>query len=63
MITDKDIETLLEVKSETPNLDYKEALVWDRNHKDERLDIIKDVLAMANTQDGFYINRLQHDIF
>lgn len=52
MITDKDIETLLEAKSETPNLDYKETLIWDRNHRDERLEVIKDILAMANTQDG-----------
>lgn len=52
MITNKDIETLLELKNETPNLDYKETLIWDRDHRDERLEVIKDILAMANTQDG-----------
>jgi len=52
MITDKDIEILLEAKNETPNLDYKEILIWDKDHRDERLEVIKDILAMANTQDG-----------
>jgi hypothetical protein len=51
-MTDKDIKTLLEAKNETPNLDYKETLVWDREHRDERLEVLKDILAMANTQDG-----------
>lgn len=48
----KDIETLLKTKSETPNLDYKEALVWSRDNRDDCLGIVKDILAMANTQDG-----------
>lgn len=51
-MTDKDIETLLEAKNESPNLDYKETLVWDRSNRDSCLEIVKDFLAMANTQDG-----------
>lgn len=51
-MTDKDIETLLETKTETPNLDYKESLIWDKSHKDGCLEVIKDILAMSNTQDG-----------
>ena len=52
MITIKDLETTIEAKSESPNLDYKETLIWDRSHRDKKLEIIKDILAMANTQDG-----------
>ncbi len=51
-MTNHDIEDLLESKSETPNLDYKEALIWDRSHRDGKLGVTKDILAMANTQDG-----------
>ncbi len=52
MITDQDIKTLLEAKNETPNRDYKETLVWNRNNRDKCLDVVKDILAMANTQNG-----------
>lgn len=47
-----DLDQLLKSKKETPNLDYKETLIWDRSHRDEKLEITKDILAMANTQDG-----------
>lgn len=52
-LSDKDIETLLDLRSESPNLDYKKGLVWNgKDKKDERLEIIKDIIAMANTKDG-----------
>lgn len=51
-MTDINIETLLEIKSESPNLDYKETFAWDRSNKDGCLEVIKDILAMSNTQDG-----------
>lgn len=51
-MTDKDIGTLLEAKTESPNLDFKESLVWGKSHRDGCLEVIKDILAMSNTQDG-----------
>ena len=45
-------EELLGIKTENKNLDYKESLNWDTSPKDEKIGIIKDILAMANTQDG-----------
>ena len=44
------IEQLLKIKTETKNLDYKKTLNW--SDKDCKLGLVKDVLAMANTQDG-----------
>jgi hypothetical protein len=51
-LTDEEIKALIEEKTETPNRDYKETLIWNRDNRDEYLDVIKDILAMANTQDG-----------
>ena len=45
-------EELLGIKTENKNLDYKESLNWDTSPKDNKIAIIKDILAMANTQDG-----------
>jgi hypothetical protein len=50
--TDEDIRELIKSGSETPNLDYKITAIWDTNHTQDRLDIIKDILAMSNTRDG-----------
>lgn len=47
-----EIKKLIEIKSENKNLDYKEFLNWLTATTDEKLDLIKDILAMANTQDG-----------
>ncbi|MFH1336928.1 MAG: ATP-binding protein, partial [Candidatus Zixiibacteriota bacterium] len=52
MLLEEDIKQLLSQKTETKNLDFKERFNWKNSSKDEKLDIIKDVLAMANTQDG-----------
>lgn len=52
MLTDQDIKILIDVKTETPNRDYKETMIWSRTNRDKCLDIIKDILAMSNTQDG-----------
>ncbi len=52
-LSNEDIETLLDLRSESQNLDYKRGFVWnDKDRKDERFEIVKDVLAMANTKDG-----------
>ncbi len=51
--SEKEIETLLNLKTENSNLDYKQGFIWnDKSKKDEKLNIIKDILAMANTKDG-----------
>lgn len=52
MLLEEDIKQLLRIKTENKNLDYKEGLNWDTGSKDQKLEIIKDILAMANTQDG-----------
>jgi hypothetical protein len=51
-LSEDDIRQLLKRKTEPKNLDYKERLNWDNSLKDEKLKIVKDILAMANTQDG-----------
>lgn len=51
-LSEEDIRQLITLKTETKNLDYKESLNWDKSSKDEKLEIVKDILAMANTQDG-----------
>ncbi len=62
---EEDIRNILERKIETPNIDYKEGLIWNKNNHDARLEIIKDILAMANTKDGgkivFGVNDKNHD--
>lgn len=48
----EEIIELIENRQETKNCDFKESFSWtelDRNHQCE---IIKDIMAMANTQDG-----------
>ncbi len=47
-----DIVKLIEQKKETPNLDYKRGFIWDNSNNEQRIEITKDILAMANTQDG-----------
>jgi hypothetical protein len=52
MLDVEDLKVLIDLRSENRNLDYKETILWDSDHKDEKRKIIKDILAMANTQDG-----------
>lgn len=47
-----DIKLLIEEKIETPNKDFKEEIIWNRQNRDDCLSIIKDVIGMANTKDG-----------
>jgi len=46
------IADLINKKIETANLDYKEGFEWTRDNRDKRFELIKDILAMANTRDG-----------
>lgn len=50
--SDDDIRELIKSGSETPNLDYKLTGIWDKKHDQDRLDLVKDILAMSNTRDG-----------
>lgn len=52
MLTEDDVRRLLLQKSETKNLDYKQTCNWANASSDEKCELTKDVLAMANTQDG-----------
>jgi len=58
---EKDIEQVLRLKTETKNLDYKQGLNWVSCSNDDKAGIVKDILAMANTQDGGRIIFGVHD--
>lgn len=45
-------EQLLLQKTETKNLDYKQSFNWQTATKPEKCKLVKDIIAMANTQDG-----------
>lgn len=48
----KDIIRLINLKTESKNHDFKQSINWITVDKDTKLKIIKDILAMSNTQDG-----------
>ncbi|PYY12832.1 MAG: hypothetical protein DMG61_15510 [Acidobacteria bacterium] len=52
MLTEDDVRRLLLQKTETKNLDYKQTCNWANASSDEKCELVKDILAMANTQDG-----------
>lgn len=52
MISDVQLRELLAQKSETKNLDYKESFNWDTAGNDAKCELVKDILAFLNTQDG-----------
>ena len=52
MLTESDMRELLELKAENKNLDYKQSLNWITAATEMKAGIVKDLLAMANTQDG-----------
>jgi len=51
-MTDDEIRRLVEQKSEGPNLDYKEGFAWTKENRDKKYELIRDLIAMANTKDG-----------
>ncbi len=51
-MTDQDIRDLLARKSETANLDYKEGFAWTKDNRDKKYELVRDLMAMANTKDG-----------
>lgn len=52
VLTDHEIKGFIDDKNETPNLDYKQDLLWNKENREGCLEIIKDILAMSNTTDG-----------
>jgi hypothetical protein len=52
MISDAEFRGLLAQKTETKNLDCKESLNWDNATNDAKCELVKDILAFLNTQDG-----------
>jgi hypothetical protein len=50
-LSEFDLDQLLRLKTEPKNSDYKEKMNWN-DPKDNRIGIIKDIIGMANTQDG-----------
>lgn len=52
MLTELEIKEIIEQKAESKNVDYKERCNWKSAAKDDKTEIVKDILAMANTQDG-----------
>lgn len=51
-MTDDDIRRLLTLKSEGPNLDYKAGFEWTKANRDLKYELIRDLIALANTKDG-----------
>jgi predicted HTH transcriptional regulator len=51
-MTEAELTALLGTRTETRNLDYKETIDWSATANDEKVGIVKDVLAMANTPGG-----------
>jgi hypothetical protein len=52
MMTEAEIKELLARKTETKNLDCKESLDWSTASNDDKCELVKDILAFVNTQDG-----------
>jgi len=54
-MTDAELIGLLDKRTETRNLDYKEVIDWSTAPTDEKVGLVKDILAMANTSNGGHI--------
>ena len=52
MISESQLRELLAQKTETKNLDCKESFNWNTAENDDKCDLVKDILAFLNTQDG-----------
>ena len=52
MLTEQDIRELLASRTENKNLDFKQGANWTTALAHEKGAVVKDILAMANTQDG-----------
>jgi hypothetical protein len=52
LLTERDVRELLALKTENKNLDYKQSMNWGTATAEQKGAVVKDVLAMANAQDG-----------
>jgi predicted HTH transcriptional regulator len=52
LLTKQDVEELLARRTENKSLDFKELLNWAAASAAEKGAVVKDVLAMSNTQSG-----------
>ena len=50
-----DWETILRRGFESKELDYKRACAWSENDKKACCELVKDILAIANTKGGFIV--------
>jgi hypothetical protein len=48
----EEISAVVTRKSETAHVDYKAGFEWKKHNRDKQLELIRDMMAMANTQDG-----------
>ena len=52
LLTEDDARQFLRHRSEDKHVDFKETASWEKKEKDGKIALVKDILAMANTQDG-----------
>jgi hypothetical protein len=57
MLSEEEFRSLIGLGTETKNVDFKLTLLWqkgkeDKAAQDDKLELIRDILAMANTRDG-----------
>lgn len=52
MLSGAELQELLAQKTETKNLDCKASLNWDTPDNNAKCELVKDILAFLNTQDG-----------
>src|SRR5579864_9709811 len=52
MLKDSELQELLAQRTETRNLDCKASFNWDAADHDAKCELVKDILAFLNTQDG-----------
>lgn len=48
----KELQRVLDTRSESPNIEFKEGFVWSKDNNDARCRVAKTLLAMSNTKDG-----------
>jgi len=51
-MSDEEIRRLIALRSEGPNLDYKAGFAWIKDNRDLKYELIRDLMALANTKDG-----------
>lgn len=52
MLRESELEELLSRRTETKNLDCKASFDWEAAGNDAKCELVKDILAFLNTQDG-----------